>query len=194
LGLWTGLKDKLEKGLETTSQRSKKVLDISRISLLLRSTKENEEDLYRRLGREIYRYWERKQQLELTDLTRATLNQIREVREKIAEMEETLEQLKKEEKERSSEWKEEAEQIPVSTDEESKAVQEASEEEKGKEPMLGSRSRRSNRSLEKADEQPKTSSNGWVEGEAIFICPHCGDRVEEDTVFCPHCHKHVYHD
>ncbi|PTX58291.1 hypothetical protein C8P63_11738 [Melghirimyces profundicolus] len=182
MDLLTGLRQKLEKGIESTSQRSKKVLHISRITLLIRNKKENEDELYRRLGREVHRYWEMKGRLDLTDLTRATLQQIRDVREKIAELEQSVEKLKQQEEVPPPEKERNREKIPAPDSGYSKAEEEKVEEEK---PAPPGPSR---------EEEENTAPPFLGEGEAIFVCPHCGDQIEEKTVICSHCKKHVYHD
>jgi hypothetical protein len=178
LGLLTDLKQKLEKGIESTSQRSKKVLDISRITLLIRSKKESEEELYQRLGREIYRYWDLKGRLDLTDLTRATIGQIKEVREKIDELEQTLEELKKRQLASEADRKVEkaltTEQVIASRNESTSPSSTA-------------------RNLPDSDPEPTPASDeNWAEGQAIFFCSHCGNQVDEDTIICPHCKQNIY--
>lgn len=185
MSLLTGLKQKLEKGIESTSQRSKKVLDISRITLLIRNLKENEEELHRRLGQEIYRYWSLKGQLEMTDLTRATIRQVEEIREKIDELEKTLEELKKNDPEpepKKQEWvkgEPTAEAVPPP------AIAPSGEGEK-------SPSASETPSLTGPQQEATPETDDWAEGQAIFFCPHCGNQVDEETVTCSHCQKSIY--
>ncbi|EGK11981.1 hypothetical protein ACFQ49_12735 [Kroppenstedtia eburnea] len=185
MGLLTDLKQKLEKGIESTSQRSKKVLDISRITLLIRSSKESEEELYKRLGREVYRYWELKGRLELTDLTRATIGQIKEVRDKIAELEQAVEELKK------------RESAPEPEEPDREAERELATEQvtpSGKESSSTSSKPRNlpDPDPESSPEPSPAPDENWAEGQAIFFCPHCGNQVDEETVICPHCKQNIY--
>lgn len=183
MSLLTGLKQKLEKGIESTSQRSKKVLDISRITLLIRSKKENEEELHRRLGQEIYRYWDLKGRLEMTDLTRATIRQIKDIRGEIDELEKTLEELKKTDSE--SEPKKQVEEEPTAEAVAPPAVDPSREGAK-------SPSASETPSLTEPHPEVTPATDDWAEGQAIFFCPHCGNQVDEDTVTCSHCQKNIY--
>ncbi|MGF7086227.1 Mg-chelatase subunit ChlI [Kroppenstedtia sanguinis] len=191
MGLLTDLKQKLEKGIESTSQRSKKVLDISRITLLIRNAKETEEELYTRLGREVYRYWDLKGRLELTDLTRSTMGQIKEIRDKIEELEQAVEELKKREAAESGEPAEEAEK-ELTTDQGTPSERESKESQENQEGTSISTSAPSRDLSESAPEPSQVPDENWAEGQAIFFCPHCGNQVDEQTVICPHCRRNIY--
>ena len=191
MGLLTDLKQKLEKGIESTSQRSKKVLDISRITLLIRSKKESEEELYQRLGREIYRYWDLKGRLDLTDLTRATIGQIKEVREKIDELEQTLEELKKREAAESGEPAEEVEKA-LTTDQGIPPGRERKKVKKIRKVHLYRLPPPPGICRIQLLSHPRSPMRIGQKGQAIFFCPHCGNQVDEQTVICPHCRRNIY--
>ncbi|SMO62220.1 hypothetical protein [Melghirimyces algeriensis] len=197
MGLFDDLKHKFEKGIESTGHQSKKMLDISRIKFMVRNEKEKEEALYYKLGKEIFRYWDRKGDLELTDLTRATLQHIQDVRRKIVELEETVEKLKQQHAP-VQEKKENSQSIPAP---DNRSQPEASEEKRlKKEPVrMEKKNTHTASQTDQTNHQsthtstPELSEN-WAEGKAFFVCPHCGDRIEETTIICSHCHKHIYED
>ncbi|WP_107726917.1 hypothetical protein [Desmospora activa] len=212
MGLLTDLKQNLKKGIESTSQRSKKLMDISRLNMAIKGKREEEVRLYRQLGKEAYHLWEQKEKWEVTDSIRATLQQIQSIRETIKQWEREVEELKKqEEKERLQEeqGKEQikqageqhavaepsqptpqAQQLPPPPKPESKPeAQLSSKPESQPEPKLPP--------SHEQTPQPKTSDPDlWaqLEGQALFICPHCGGQVKEDAVICSHCRKNMYYD
>lgn len=177
VGLLTDLKQNLKKGIESTSQRSKKLVDISRLTIAIRGKKEEEERLYRQLGREAYDLWERKGRWEETDSIRASLSQIQSVRETIGRWEKELEKLRKQEaRERLNE------QTPTEANTTVPVKATPPQPESPPEPT----------EAESDGISPEVLAE--LEGLALFICPHCTAEVKEDTVVCPHCQKDMYHD
>ncbi|MDR6225264.1 hypothetical protein [Desmospora profundinema] len=171
MGLLTDLKQNLKKGIESTSQRSKKLVDISRLTIAIKGKKEEEERLYRQLGFEAYHLWERKEKWEITDSLRASLSQIRSIRETIQRWEQELEELKKQEAKERLE-KKSSEGGPGAPAVDTSPSQSAPLQSEGISPEVLAE----------------------LEGQALFICPHCTEQVKEDAVICPHCNKHMYHD
>lgn len=180
------LKNKLEKGIESTSNKSKKVLDMSWLTLSIRGKKETEEQMYTRLGKEVYMLWEREKKVELTSQTKETLEKIDDLRKTIAEMEETLADLKRR---AAAHFKSSgsSDQTP------SHSHQSKGQEEQEASVELTSKSLNKPQELPISTEKKEREEDlDWGEIQAIFVCPHCGNRVEEDTEVCPHCKKHVY--
>ncbi|QKG85158.1 zinc ribbon domain-containing protein [Kroppenstedtia pulmonis] len=180
------LKNKLEKGIESTSNKSKKVLDMSWLTLSIRGKKETEEQMYTRLGKEVYMLWEREKKVELTSQTKETLEKIDDLRNTIAEMEETLADLKRR---AAAHFKssDSSDQTP------SRSHQSKGQEEQRASVEPASKAFNKSRELPISTEKKEREEDlDWGELQAIFVCPHCGNRVEEDTEVCPHCKKHVY--
>ncbi|OYD08907.1 zinc ribbon domain-containing protein [Paludifilum halophilum] len=196
----TDIKQKLEKGIESTSQKSRKMLDMSRLTLTLRGRKETEEQLYIRLGREIYSLWEKEKKVELTEQTQETLERIDHLRQVIAELEDRLMELRRQQNavESSDPVQESAE--PAGTVEQGPFQTGQSPNDGEYAYQIGSSDARfqsGNRLTGEGanvyrEEEQMEAADDWIDMEAIFICPHCGNRVKEDTEVCPHCHKHVY--
>ncbi|SDW68397.1 hypothetical protein SAMN05444487_105126 [Marininema mesophilum] len=183
MGIFDGLKSKLEKGLETTSQKSKKVLDISRLTLQLRGKKEYESELHMRLGRSLYERWEAHGDMEMTDRTRSLLYNIKEIREVIQSMEDQLTELKKEEERKhppenmqappSREVKTERQALPSGDD------------------LPGERIQSSSNQTPVSDHKTSSSWDAW-EGQGIFLCPHCSKEVRDTEKNCIYCHGEIY--
>lgn len=201
MGLLTDLKQNLKKGIESTSQRSKKLVDISRLNIAIKGKREEEERLYRQLGKESYQLWEKKEKWEVTDSLRATLEQIQSIRNTIKQWEQQVEELKKqEEKERIQEEKSEQQMRQAAELTDAEPARSA----EGKEPLQKSAPQPQSNAVEPKrellHEQPQQAETfpsdllAQLEGQALFICSHCGEQVKEDAVVCPHCRKHMYYD
>ncbi|MFC4076913.1 hypothetical protein ACFOUO_08820 [Salinithrix halophila] len=150
------------------------MLEISRLTFLIRGKRENENELYAKLGRSIYQRWTQTGEVELTDRTRAVLLNIKAVREKIEELEEQLTELKKE-----------VATSPVETS------QDPSRPNGTNHPALPPGHTLVDARQKQPAEKDEASWDAW-EGRAIFLCPRCQEQVREETSACPHCRQPIY--
>ncbi|GGE19166.1 hypothetical protein GCM10011571_21370 [Marinithermofilum abyssi] len=216
MGILSDLKSKVKRGVERTEHKSKQVLEISRLTILIRRKRETEQELYRRLGREVYTKWQRKETEALEwGQVEAPLKEVNQVRKKIAELEKELEKVKNSQVQYSEPKPLTAAStknpLPSPDQDDASGQSARPETEEGvnantahpSDGMNGTVSQPKtfeavpysmNAVSKKEGEQQNHKLGGLDEGTAIFICPHCGDQVEEDTEICPHCRKNIYQD
>jgi rubrerythrin len=216
VGILSDLKSKVKRGVERTEHKSKQVLEISRLTILIRGKRETEQELYRRLGREVYAKWQENETEALKwGQVEGTLKEVDQVRKKIAELEKELEGVKNSRVQYSEPKPQKAASTPNplpspdQDDASSQFAQPETEERVNANTAHPSDGTNGTVSQSKAFEAAPYSTNavskkegelqnhklgGLDEGMAIFICPHCGDQVDEDTEICPHCQKNIYQD
>ncbi|SFS66782.1 zinc ribbon domain-containing protein [Marininema halotolerans] len=215
MGIFDDLKSKLGKGYEATSQKSKKLLDISRLTLQVRGKKEYENELHMRLGQSLYDRWDSHGNLEMTDRTRSLLYNIKDLREVIQSMEDQLTELRKEEEQTISSHPtlnrtatpspqtsqtisySERHTIPLPENDEklqdSRRTNDTEEVTAIQSHLHGVQNENVPAQTNKAwnQEPSSTSWESW-EGQGIFLCPHCGKEVKDTEQRCLHCQGEIY--
>ena len=92
MSIWKELKHRVEKGVETASQKSQQMVEISRLNLRIRGKKEDINRLYRRLGILVYEAWngDEGESLVLSENMKEILHLIRQFQAEITALEQEL--------------------------------------------------------------------------------------------------------
>jgi len=92
VSIWKELKHRVEKGVETASQKSQQMVEISRLNLRIRGKKEDINRLYRRLGILVYESWngDEGESLVLSENMKEILHLIRQFQAEVTALEKEL--------------------------------------------------------------------------------------------------------
>jgi rubrerythrin len=213
LKLWKELKQRVEKGVETASHKSQQMVEISRLNLRIRGKKEDINRLYRRLGILVYEAWNENkgERLVLSGDMKEVLQLIRQFQADITAMERELLSVrgKVDCPECGAVFDRGTEHCPVcqapiphamppSTDARNTASEpqasDASSHRRHSEPIVSQtvssdkNEPDGERRTAVASDNPRALSEfQTVVGEAIFVCPECGNQLKELVDTCPYC-------
>ncbi|RAL25689.1 hypothetical protein [Thermoflavimicrobium daqui] len=94
MNFFQDLKQVFEKGVEQVGNQSPLVKELARLSGLLKGKKESIQDSYNRLGQLVYKEWEKKQKIEITDEIRELLKSIQDVERQATKLANQVDSLK----------------------------------------------------------------------------------------------------
>lgn len=216
VSIWKGLRHRLEKGVETASQKSQQMMEISRLNLRIRGKKEDINRLYRRLGILVYEAWneDKGERLVLSGDMKEALQLIRQFQAEITAMEQELLSVrgKVDCPECGAVFDRGTAKCPVcrapnphakspSPDDRDSAAEpqasHASSHRRQSEPSVSQTGSSDDDKNEAADRElrptvvpdnPRALTEfQTVVGEAIFVCPECGNQLEKLVDTCPFC-------
>lgn len=212
--IWKELKHRLEKGMETASQKSQQMVEISRLSLRIRGKKDDINRLYRRLGILTFEAWQGDKGDRLVPNREMTevLRSIRKIQEDITALERELLLVrgKVDCPSCGAVLDLRTEKCPVCqtfirhsitpTPDESFTTAEpqethASSHHRQSEPFASQTgSTGQNEQVANEENRAKVPDSRLslaefhtVTGEAILICPECGNQLKELVETCPFC-------
>jgi rubrerythrin len=215
VSIWKELKHRVEKGVETASQKSQQMVEISRLNLRIRGKKEDINRLYRRLGILAYEAWKEDpaESLAIDGEIKEVLESIRQLQTEITAMEQDLLLVRGKidcpacgavvdrgtdqcpvcqatihATTTLSPEKPVSEVEPQASDETSRHRQSESSASPSESPEENGKEARGKEQTSVApNSQRALTEFQTVTGEAIFICPECGNQLKELVNTCPHC-------
>lgn len=172
MNFFQDLKLKLEKGMETAGQKSQRMLEMSRLSLKIKGKKDDIERMMQNLGREVYKVWEPKKNLEMTDQIQKMLTTIHDLNDQLRALQKELEDLKNSD----ITFRDTAEKVSIPP---------LSQEEA---PVSG----RAAVLLPEQGSRLEPVKTVQPQVAIVYICPFCAHQVKSDASACSHCGQRFY--
>ncbi|WP_124727995.1 hypothetical protein [Staphylospora marina] len=168
MNFFQDLKQKLEKGMEAAGQKSQQMLELSRLTLRVKTQKEELEKTMNELGWKLFETWKKTNDVKLEGELLQQLEEAEKKRDELVRMEKELEELR---------------QSLVNIRDFSMKVEEGVSPDSV--PVIEAVPVR-------PDVAKTASTEAKVRPAVICICPWCAKQVSLEDQECPHCRSRFH--